>query len=713
MYIKPLPLGAAMSAAALLSIAACGGGGGSNAVSNITLSGTAATGAPLSGATAVVVDSTGAEMQACAPCTVPDNGQFVFELKPAAKGPFVLKFTQEGLDEPLVSMIDTAKSARVNVSPLTTLIAARLAANGDPTTLSASDLSEEKIQQAMAEVRSALKPVLDAAGVAADENPLSMNFSANSSGLDKALDILGTPKIVRGSDGKASVEVEIKTSGSDDAPDASNSSPKITLNKGIAPAVSGLTQEKITAALPSDGLSQKIKGLLGRIQACYALAPADRRPAGAKLATEITADTCKAIFVDNNPSKFLHNNTVVSHVDAILPTDMGGRFSGAFNGFFNNVRGIAFDLPEYRYTIRNGNTTDSSKPMEGDVVFTARWTVTDPNAGPNLGQTDVGEYQARIQGDELKLVGNQSKHDLNINAQARREEMPAVSDYAYLATGYNINVTERKWNHDSNATTPKVSIYEQVVVSAPTGKSFTFKPIPGNNYGYLGLVGTGGKVSASATVRLSGTYLNAATAGLPSERFTKEFWAPATDWSDEKLAAIPNQGNWKFDITLTDDFVAANAANGTQKNSTQYRRSINRAPTVAELKAMKWPALKDPTLTSLSEAATGLGFVSIGSNNAAAALVVEGWSVDKGAWAPTRVKVYGSTWDEGLDVASTKRKATIPCTGSGNHCEKSNQANTEKFVNAQWNYLQFTGRDNKRLQMSLNYSTRKTNADSQ
>lgn len=511
---------------------------------------------------------------------------------------------------------------------------------------------------------------------------------------------------------QARVEIEIKTSRADDEADADNSPAQISLAAGAAPVTQGITLAKMKATLPADGVSLKIKGLLQRMQACYDVAPNERRPSGATLASQITAEACKAIFVNNDPDKYLHNNTVVSQSKA----NVGGRFSGAFKGIFNTVQGIRFDQPEYRYTIKNGNTdpSDLSKPVTGDVVFTARWTVADPNAGDSLGQSDVSEYHARVQNGELKLIGNQSKHDLNINAQARREEMPVVANYAYMATGYNFGITERRWDHDSNSGTAKVSIYEQVVVTSPSGKQFTFKPIAGNNYDYLGLLNTAGTTTSSATVLLNGVYLNAATTGHPSERFTKAYWGSKLDWTEEAIKAIPAQGNWKFDITLTDAFVAANASTGATKNFSQYRRSINRAPTLAELQSVKWPALKDPVKAALSAQAANQGFVNVGSGDVAALAVIDDWDVPTGAWTPTHAKVYGNKnnvgCDEGRDVASTARKASIRCTSAAKHCATA-PADAGKFLNAGYGYLQFSGRDSKRLQMSLNYSTRKTSSD--
>jgi hypothetical protein len=708
---QALPVAAVTLTVAAL-VTACGGGGitGDSDATPITLSGTAATGAPMSGATVVVNDSTGAAVQNCtSTCTVGGDGNFSVPLKSTAKGPFVLLVTQEEGDDPQVSMIDTATSTRVNVTPITTMIAARLAPSGNPADLKSVDLNKEKITAATTEIKVMLKPLLEAAGVAESDDPLSKEFAANSTGIDKALDLLGKPTLSRDDTGKTTLEFALKTSGSDEAADAANASAKFTLSPGVVP----VTPANVTAAsitLPVDGIGPKIQSLIERMQACYALAPADRRPAGSTLGSQITAEVCKGIFVDNDPSKFLHNNTVVSQAGASLPAGSGGRFTGAFKGIFNNVQGIRHDLPEYRYSVKNGNTSDKTKSMEGDVVFTARWTVTDPKAGESIGQSDVSEYHARLQEGVLKLIGNQSKHDLSVNAQARREEMPGVPAFAYLATGYNINVSERRWDHDNNANTPKVSIYEQVVVTSPSGKVFTLKPIPGNNLDYLGLVNSANTTTKSATIRLNGAYLNASTPGHPSERFSNEFWGSKTEWTEAAIQSIPAQGNWKFEVTFTDAFKDEPANNVTSKTIIQFRRTINRAPTLGELQAAKWPTLPQDNLNEAKTEALQLGYWALGSNNTPEALDLE-WEVPPGAWAPVQTKIYSTNWDEGAAVASTARKVTIACKGTGNHCEKANGANTGKFINSGFGYLQLTGRDSKRLQMSLNYSARKTESD--
>jgi hypothetical protein len=596
------------------------------------------------------------------------------------------------------------------------MIAARLAPDGNPAELKSSDLSKEKISTQTAVIKNMLKPLLEAAGVPDGDDPLTAGFTANSTGVDKALDILGKPSLSKDNTGRTILEFAIKTSGADDVADADNAPVKFTLIPGVDPVTpANITVATMKASLPVDGVSGKIQNLIQRMQDCYAMAPADRRPNGATLGSQITAEVCKGMFADNNPSQYLHNNYVVSQAGASLPEGTGGRFTGAFKGIFNSVQGIQFDQPEYRYTIKNGNTKVTTLPMDGDVVFTARWTVTDPKAGDTLGQSDVSEYHARLQNGALKLIGNQSKHDLSINAQARRDEMPGVPAFAYLATGYSIFIAERRWDHDKTPGTARVSIYEQVVVTSPSGKVFTFKPHPNNNLDYLGMVNTSNTTTKSASIRLNGAYINGSTTGLhPSERFSKEFWGAKNEWTEAAIQNIPVQGNWKFEVTLTDAFTNEPANKVANKTFTQFRRTINRAPTLAELQSVKWPAVKDPFKSTLATAASanGQGFVALGANNIAQTLNIDGWDLPAGAWSPTHVKVFGSTWDEGADVASTTtRKLSIACKGTGSHCEKANGANTGKFINSGFGTLQMLGRDSKRMQMSLNYSTRKTESD--
>ena len=684
------------AAAGVLLACGGGGGGGDPGSSASVLSGTAATGAPMSGATIVVTDSTGKEVQNCNPCVAGTDGTFSIELKSGAAAPFVLKALMNGQAEPQVSVVSSNGSSTVNITPITTLVAARLASNGDPASLTASGLTLDTINTAVSEIRKVLKPLLDAVGMAETDNPVTISFSANGKGLDKALDALGKLNIVRDSSGNATVEAEIKISGTDGTADVAP--PKITLERAKPPVASStFTTTNIQSSLPADGVSPQITELIGRMTACYAQPQTQRVNNGGKLPTDIISDTCKGLFIDNAPSKYLHNNSVVSMSGTSFSgTDYSGRFAGSFSGIFGTLQGLQYDQPEYRYTVKSDNTSDATKPMNGDVVFTARWTVTDA-ASPNVGQVDVSEFHARPQNGQLRLVGNQSKHDFSVLAQARREIMPAAPTFDYIATGYNIAISERRWNHDNNISTPSISIYKEIKVTAPNGSEFLLKPIPGNNYDYLGQV-YGGVVSSTSTIRLNAKFQDASRTDKPQDRFN-EFWAK-TPWSDADIAAIPSQGNWRFDVTLTQEYATAH---NVAEKFTQWRRTINRAPTLPEVSGVAWPALVDSQLASFKASViANNGGALVGTRGVASVLPVD-WTVSTYAWNPLTVKIYGSNWDESRDVPSTARNTTIYCKGTQSVCVNATATTSGQFMNANYYGIQFLGRDSKRVQMNMIY----------
>lgn len=169
----------------MLALAACGGGGGGDTAlttspaptqapatavpTAVTLSGTVATGAALSGATLTVTDATGAE----------------------------------------VGRIES--SGTVNVTPITTLVASRLSPSGDPTQLGKEiaartvTVDTAAVNRRVEEVREMLKPVLEATGTTSDDL-LRGRFDTNGRGQDKLLDSL---KITITPDSARSANIQI------------------------------------------------------------------------------------------------------------------------------------------------------------------------------------------------------------------------------------------------------------------------------------------------------------------------------------------------------------------------------------------------------------------------------------------------------------------------------------------------------------------------
>ena len=131
---------------ALLTLAACGGGGGS---SSNTLSGTAATGAPMAGASIDVYNASGIKV---ATATADSSGKYTSSAL-LGEGPYVIKATS-GTTE-LYSVQSSADGSVVNVTPLSNLVATLLSPTGnagnlvtefgsDKTLLSSTGINDKK-----------------------------------------------------------------------------------------------------------------------------------------------------------------------------------------------------------------------------------------------------------------------------------------------------------------------------------------------------------------------------------------------------------------------------------------------------------------------------------------------------------------------------------------------------------------------------------------
>ena len=163
------------------------------------LSGVAATGAPMAGATITVVDGDAATADP-APVTAGPDGRYTIDVS-ALKGPLVVNASGRVDGEP-VSMVAVVPSATaevdnaVNVTPLTNAVAALVAPGGDPQALRsaatlASAVTARKVDDATTLLVNTLKSdARIAAAIGASFNPLSTPFAADGTGIDAVLDKL-------------------------------------------------------------------------------------------------------------------------------------------------------------------------------------------------------------------------------------------------------------------------------------------------------------------------------------------------------------------------------------------------------------------------------------------------------------------------------------------------------------------------------------------
>ncbi len=186
--------------AVVAMLAACGGSGGgsSSGATSTTLTGVAAVGAPMAGATITITDANGTTLNT----TAGDDGRYSINVANLV-APFVV--TASGAigdgQTTQVAVVATAptmgSTTTANINPLTNAISSKLSSTSDPANL-ATNISTEKLnitQSLISNTSSflgqALSALASSAGAASDFNPITdVTFAANGTGLDKLFDNL-------------------------------------------------------------------------------------------------------------------------------------------------------------------------------------------------------------------------------------------------------------------------------------------------------------------------------------------------------------------------------------------------------------------------------------------------------------------------------------------------------------------------------------------
>lgn len=632
----------AFLAAGILLLSACGGGGGGGSgeppPTTSTLSGVAATGAPFSGAAIQVYDRAGV---LAGSTTAAADGSYSITLPLSVQAPLVLEATREDLT--LVSTFAENRSTQLNITPLTNLIAARLAPDGNPLSLrgNATVVTAAALEAKVQEVTAILKPLLDVVGDTA--NPLTGTFSANGTGHDKVLDSVSVDIRVTGT--VSNIEITVR---------AATSEPIRTSFTSADAAPPPLPSGQITAdILPPDNVAQMIADMTARMTACYAVPFAERVSGVSGGATAVTgtaasviAPACRTMFLDDDPATFLSNGNRVGR-------DANG--NGAFSSLFRAAAtGVKFELGKLEFLRNNA---------EKDVVFSYRSTDT-------AGNVTYDTLPARNVNGTLKLVGNGYAYSATVRAYAQDREFINQPQASYISTGYDINI----FNRVDGSGNP---VFAKVVVTTPRNTTLTFVPNGGRSA--LSIRFANGSVSSTSVLRLAGRFKDPATAGRPSSLNESLVWADPA-YSDDDLRAIPEQGVWRLEFFHADASVA---------NVVQSYRTISRAPTLAELAATPMADLTDAAKAELRAESAATGAISFGPTSASdpniADLSTAGggdfWTVPAMATAPTSVTIFGRSpptarvpYDDAVNVPGTARKTVIRCSPQGSadlHCDNA------------------------------------------
>lgn len=634
----PTRLAAGLIGAAILTLSACGGGGGSTppATESVTLSGVAATGAAFVDAVITVIDSTGRVVGTSAP--VGSDGAYTVTLAANATAPFVLVASRtdaNGETQSLVSVIESADQTVANVTPITNLIASRLSASGDPTKLAAelaagtTEITPTAVAETVAEVKAILAPLLEATGTS-DADPLKDSFVVDGTGYDRLLDSISI-NIIPASSSTANIEIAVKQQ-----LDEGTQPTALSFSSG-ATEVTPLPTIDPATLVPS-GTAALISDFLGRLTACYALPTADRVSGS----STVTAAACQTVFAGNDPASYLHNGSTVSS-------------SGAFASLFStSAVGVVFSQGSYEFTRGNG-----------DLVIGYKSRATD--GSESFGTFVVRQNEAS---GPLYLIGNQYQYPGGVSAyhQLRRFITLGQEDYSYYSTGYTINV--------ANLQSGGSAVFNRVEVTTPRGNVLTL--LPGSGSGNLTLPDGNGAASGTNFVRQRSEPLNPTlVTAHPRDYENASLFFVNTDRTEEELASASSQGVWTFSY-----FLAGNVSN--EPDATQTYKTRARALTIGELRTRGLASL---TSTLVSDIVAGTvpsgqpaaGQLLFGANELAALETDgggDGWSVLSGQLPPTGITLFGrgptgTRFDDSLNVRSTVRKATVPCTRlspTDDHC---------------------------------------------
>ncbi len=635
----------ALAAAAAVALAACGGGGGGGdaaapADKPTVISGVAATGAPLAGAKVTMTDAAGTQL---CDTTAGADGAYSCTLPSGAAAPFALKASTA--EHTLYSSAPAARTGTINLTPLTTLMVAKLAPNGNPAEFAAAMRNDPqlpaKIEAVADEVRKLIAPLQAAAG-SSGVDPLRGSFKADGSGHDKVLDSLQVS--IRTEATASNIEVTMKV-----AP-ASDSAAPVSVSFKSSDAVPGAPAalDKLQADdLVPDGMAQRVADFTARSTACYALPLAQRVSGAAEGATfvaggpsAVLATQCKSLFYDDDPAKFKDNGAVVSS---------HGAYAGLYSAAYDGVR---FDMGTFEYQQANG-----------DVLVSFRATAPD-------GKTGYYTVTLRQQGGKLKAIGNQYDYSATVYPLAMKRTLPRQPGYDHLTTGYNVVI-------DNALDAQRQPLFKETRVTTADGRQLIYRPHAGRSS--LSLVRSNGELSYTSIEYLAAVFVDPNTAGNPANKDTVAVYA-AQQLSDEQIRRHPDQGVWTIEWVHRDE---------SKANVRQSYRTLSRAPTVGELRQTPFaefsPALLAEWMARSDMKAQGrlvFGEPSATQPNmfeVHTADGADGWRVPDGGIAPTYVGVYSSnaqrdSFNDSTGVNTLQRKTTVACStqaAGDSHCDDS------------------------------------------
>lgn len=677
---------ATFSASALL--VACGGGSSSASAPIATttvFTGTIASGAAYPvGTTITAYDKNG--LVAATAVTTDDTGAYSITIPAGKQAPFVFAASAPDLDT-LYSFSATGAAGNVNITPITNLIAARLSPTGNPENLSANtgQITTAAVATQTQAVIDVLAPAATAVGVTLT-NPMSTAFTANGQGQDQLLDALKIKITPTGSGSTASANADISIVTTAATPILI---PTFSASASTTATIPALQQGGTTFTgtaggniFVAGGTAVKVKDFVARLQACFDTPLASRVVANGSTSADITAPACRTLFSGNDPANYKNNGFRVGIYSN------GNNWTGIFRAGTGTRK---WDLGRYEYTLANGDIAVSWRSKEADGSDVRYSTV-------------VTRMEGTAPNEQIKVIGNQYDYDADIKPQIHHRVFANDSTYNYKATGYSLYVENKQIN--GAAAFNRVEITTQATPTNPSGVKFTLKPT--SSYSYLVLVNPNGTLNNAGTVMLNLTSLGGTDKATIIAKTPNDYlWAPTADWSDANISSLGQQTTWTLNY-----FNAGNT--GTTPDATETRRTIRRAPTLAELESQN---LAEFTSTFLTETRTNTAatsnftFTAEGKANISTTGIQSAWQVPTGALAPTSLSLFGrapyinngsggdssSRFNDVANFTSAARTAIVSCSKQSNtdlHCATTDATNYAIGVRVNYLSLGVTGPGN-------------------
>lgn len=403
MKLAPVVLG--MTA---LALSACGGGsssssGGSAPPAAQTVSGVAATGAAMQGATVTLVDAEGKSVDCPADAT---TGAFHCTVT-GMTAPFALSAFGNVADSQatLIAVSETGGTQTINITPITNAIAATLIGDNPTKLMGNTGLLQTKVttqavagtEQAYAAALADLLAATGNTGVDLISGPLT----AGGPGLDKLLDQLKINVLPDGG-----VQISSVAGASSDTP------AQLQLAPGVAPQASDKASLPAVATINGVAVSNlpsasDLAGLQTALNQCFAGSTGASRVAG-------NVPACAGIFVDDVASGALNAGVPSTYLNNGMSAEQEfGSSPGGTPGIVadNAMNNASFSLPE---VIR----VTASDTMWVKLA----WTRTDGIRDGMQQHVQLAvQAGSRASGDTgWRVVGNQRAVLSKVNANAQR-----------------------------------------------------------------------------------------------------------------------------------------------------------------------------------------------------------------------------------------------------------------------------------------------------